>query len=320
MKTGVNKYEIKLGITAQDGDVVSIGGCFAAFNTSNLTKSVYRFFKTEFTFSASTSSWTQDPADLGVSQTEAKETIANYVDFANYSESSVASLKDIINSYSDQIDSATTVEEVEAKLEEGLERINAVPTILDEYKVSMKEELQSYKSVDAYRAEEKEELNKILNSAFSQIDGCSDKDSVDLVVRDAKRDIDELKTAAQRDAEDLADAKRTAKADLESYVGLLDMNRYSDESANQIQSLALKARNDIDKATSIAEVNSILSAFKEAIKGVKTNDGSTFNGETYVKASKKGCGGSVIAASSLISLVSLFGLVLIERKKKAIKA
>lgn len=320
VKTGTNKYEVKLGITAQDGDVVSIGGCFAAFNTSNLTKSVYRFFKTEFTYSASTSSWTQDPADLGVSQTEAIETIASYADLSKYSDESIAAINSIVETYSAQIKSATTVEEVEVKLEEGLERINAVPTVLDEYKASMKEELQSYKSVDAYRAEEKEELNKILNSAFLQIDGCSDKDSVDLVVRDAKRDIDELKTAAQRDAEDLADAKRTAKADLESYVGLLDMNRYSDESANQIQSLALKARNDIDKATSIAEVNSILSAFKEAIKGVKTNDGSTFNGETYVKASKKGCGGSVIAASSLISLVSLFGLVLIERKKKAIKA
>ena len=323
-KEGTNKYNIVFNYEAlEDGDTIYIGGCFASFDSSNAIKSVYRLFETVFTYHASSNSWEQDQADLDVAKVEAKETIESYLDLANYSDSSAETIQEIIDSYTAQIEAASSNEEVEALLEEALGQLNAIPTILTEYKEAAKLELQNYKSKDLFREEEQAELANILKEAFTQIDNCSDKNAVDLVVREAKQSIDALKTSAERDAEDLVDAKRVAKADLESYVGLLDMDRYSDENINLIQNLALEARNNIDNATSIDEVNNILNNFKEAIKNVKTKDGSKFDGESYISPSSINNNAwliPVIAGSSLVVIGAIVAVIIILKKKKAVKA
>ena len=80
-------------------------------------------------------------------------------------------------------------EEVEALLSSAIVAINAIPTALGEYKAAKKAELAQYKPASLYRDEEKAELNSILNSAYSSIDACGDKDSVDYVVINAKNYI-----------------------------------------------------------------------------------------------------------------------------------
>ena len=128
-----------------------------------------------------------------------------------------------------------------------------------------------------------------------------------------------VKTAEERDLEDLEAEKRVARTEVEMYVGLLQLNRYSDENIALIRDLAFTARNDIENASNSDEIQNILATFKEAIKEVKTNDGSTFNGETYVEPKNNqgssGCGGNVIATSVILSTLSLIGLVIILRKK-----
>ena len=188
------------------------------------------------------------------------------------------------------INDATTVEQVYAILNQALEQLDAIPTILDAYKSNAKQELNSYKSPELFRPEEVAELNSILSNAFARIDACNDTDSIDLIVIETKQAIDRLKTAAEYEAEELEAEKRVARAEVEVYVGLLEFERYSDENAAVIQQLALKARNDINAATSKEEIRQIVETFKQNIKDVKTKDGSIFDGEKYIEKEQKGNG------------------------------
>ena len=300
----------------KDGDVLSIGGLFAAMST-DLTKSAYKLFGTVLTFDADTNSWSQEtPTDPEVIRYEAEQTIRNYVDLSNYSETGAEEVEALMDRYVELVYQAE-VNEIPSVIDSALQAIDTVPTILDEYKAAAKEDLEHYRSPSDYRAEEQAELNSVLEAAYAAIDKCEDKDSVDLVVLEAKASIDDIKTAEERDAEDLAEAKKAAKLDVDSFISRVEPKRYTEENVTMITNLYYAALDDIDAATSIDEVNSIVSTFKEAVKGVKTKDGSTFDGEKYISKKKSGCGGS-IETVSMLSFVALFGAaaLLIVKKLK----
>lgn len=317
-KTGQNRYAISVGdYKYQDGDRIDIGGYFGAFISSTEVKSIYRLFDTTFIYHEETNSWEQvEPTDIDVIKYEAQETIKHYVNLDNYSEESAQEISDLIDLYVDKVDKATTAEEVASILKEALAKIDEVNTLLDDYKETAKEELNSYVSPDDYRQEERNELTRILRDAFSGIDNSSDNDSIDLIVLQTKSLIDELKTAEERDAEDLADAKKRAKNEIESYSALLEMNRYSDENAGLLTDMTYAAFDDVENAKTIDEVNRIVSTYKESVKNVQTADGSTFDGEKYNEpSSRKSCGGS-IETVSMLSFVALFGAALLITIKK----
>ena len=72
----------------------------------------------------------------------------------------------------------------------------------------------------------------------------------------------------------------------------------------------MKARNDVDNATTIEEVQNIVSTFKEDIKNVSTKDGSTFDGSKYIEKPKGGggCHASIEGNSSIIFIAAILGL------------
>ena len=316
VKSSGNKYSVLIAYPVSDGDVVHIGGLFSYEKTGSSFKNIVRLFDIDFTYHAGSDNWTQSAPSLEVAKIEAKETLSSYANLDDYTEANQALIAGIVETYSSRIDNATSVEQVYSILEEALAEIDAISTILDDYKKAAKAELTAYKSPELFRQNEVNELNRILTQAFASIDNCNDTLSVDVIVANAKTQIDGLKTAAQYDAEELASFKRAAKAEIEAYVGLLELNRYSDENTALISQLAMKARSDVDNATSQEEVQRIVDTFKQAIKEVKTNDGSTFDGEKYIeKGAKKGCGGSLIASSLIISVIALCGMALLLKKK-----
>ena len=302
-----------------DGDVVGIKGVYCSHNAARGIKTTYQLFKAEFVYHAATNSWTQNPYDLQTAIDQAKDMLARYVRLDDYSETSQASINEIISNYQTLIDGASDADEVYAKYNEALDQIDLIPTLLRDYQNAAKEILIAYASAHEYREDEQMELNYILNDAYQRIYGSDDYDDIDGIVANAKADIDTLKTAEERDLEDLEAEKRVARTEVEMYVGLLQMNRYSDENIALIRSLAFAARNDIENASSSEQIQSILQTFIEAIKEVKTNDGSTFNGETYIEPrgqqDNSGCGGSIVATSLILSTLSLAGLLIILRKK-----
>ena len=319
-KTPSNKFIVNFDYQSlRDGDVITISGLFSLFRTTTNSKEVYRLMTSTFIYHASTESWEQEAPSLDVAKLEAKETLDNYVNMADYSNDNQTEISAIIDEYKGKIDLATTNQEVDTLLDEATTKIDAIGTLLDEYKSAAKEELNSYKSPADYRKEEKDELNSILADAFNRINNSGDKASVDLIVSETKDRLDELKTAREYDVEELASAKKAAKAEIESYVGLLESNRYSEENVTRIQSLALEARSAVNSATSQEQIDQIVANFKQSIKDIPTNDGSTFNGEGYTEPStggKKKCGGNILATSVILSAISLVGIALVLLKKK----
>ncbi len=281
-KISANKYRIEFDSSElADGAVVHIGGYYSYLD-SELVKSGYRFFDAEFIYHASTDSWTQSvPTDRETLIYEAKETLMNYANLDDYSAENQQRITEIVNQYLVAIEEAET-EQIQSVLREALALIDAIPTIFDEYKSAAKAELASYRSADLYRDEEKAELASILETANAQIDAASDKATVDAIVANAKAAIDELKTAEQRDAEDLAAKKKSGKSEINALSSLLEMDRYSDENQTALSNLTYKAIEDIDKATSEAEIDSIVAKYKADIMAVETKDGSTFDGSKYV--------------------------------------
>lgn len=305
----VDNYEFN------NGDTITIGGLFGAFASTELVKSVYKLFNTTFTYNAVDDSWSQEaPTDPTVIIYEAKETIKNYLDKANYSSEHVIEIDSIIDSYLALVDDAD-ISEIPSVVENALKALDDIPTLFDEYKENAKQELREYRLPAIYRDEEKAELDKILNEAFAKIDNCSDEDSVDLVVIETKAEIDELKTAEQRDAEDLLEAKKAARLEIDEFLSRVQVKRYSDENVVVLTNLYYSALDDIDAATSIEEVNAIVAGYKEAVKNVKTKDGSTFDGEKYIEKKSSGCGGS-IETVSMLSFVAIFGAAVLLVIKK----
>ena len=299
-----------------NGSVVKLKGVFCSHNTGKALKTAYRLFEASFIYQNGV--WSQIQPSLVDAIRDAKEMLNSYVSETNYSEASWLSIQNIINTYVTQLDNASTVDNVKTLLASALGLIDEVSTLLQDYQVEAKALLQAYSELHEYREDEQNELAAILAEAYSNINDAEDFDEVDQIVNNAKEDIDSLKTAEERDLEDLEADKRVAKTEVEVYTGLLQMNRYSDENIALIRSLAFTARENIDSANSVEEIETIVSTFKEAIKNVKTNDGSVFNGETYIEpnsGSSNGCGGNIVTTSILLSILSLLGLLVILGKK-----
>lgn len=313
-----NQYLITTaGLNIADGDTITVDGCFAYFNEGTRVKTAVKLSETTFTYHASTNSWTQTEQSLVDAQADAKDYLDSYVVMEAYSEANQTVLQGILESYKNQIDDATTIAAIDQLVDAAIAAIDAVPTILGEYKNAAKNALNSYKSPSIYRENEQNQLAKLLSDACQRIDACGDKDAVDYIVLTTKQAIDQLKTADEYYAEELQSKQRSAKAEIESFIGKVELNRYSEDNAALIQQLALKARKDVDAATTLEEVDRIVSEFKQAVINVATADGSVFDGEKYNKK-KKGCGGEVVTtaiAVPVISAVALAILLVIKRKE-----
>ncbi len=325
-KLADKEYSISLsGLTLENGDTIKLHGCFAYYDTDSNVKSVYKLSDTVFTYNSATNSWSQSAPTLPEAKEEAIAYLTDYVTLSDYSATNQTQIQGIINNYTTSINNATSNQEVESLLSAAVVEINAIPTILSEYKNNAKSELSTYKSASLYRDSEKAELTSILNSANTKIDACTDTASIDAIVTSTKQEIDALKTAAQYEAEELASEKKLAKTEIETFIGLVELDRYDEENVNKIQQLALQARSDADKATSIEEIRNLVAKFKEDIKKVTTKDGSIFNGETYVEAGKKNksnkgliIGLSVGAGVLVLAGAGLLTFFIIKKKKHAV--
>lgn len=321
-KVSDTRYRIEFNSNdlVQDGTTIHIGDYFSYLD-GELVKHLYRFFGTEFVYHQATDSWSQTtPTDKETVAEEAKETLNNYVNKADYSTENQQKITAIINEYSALIDAAG-VNEIPGILEEALGKLDVIPTILAEAKKAAKDELANYPSGVTYRAEEQAEREQILVDANSRIDAATDQAAINDIVTSAKASIDALKTSEERDAEDLAATKKTGKTTIESLSSKLDMDRYSSENQDKLTDLTHQALAEIEKATSQEEVNSIIARYKESIKAIETNDGSVFDGENYVTKKKSNKTTIIIIVASvggalLIGGGVAAGILLLKKKRR----
>ena len=204
-------------------------------------------------------------------------------------------------------------------VEEAINNIDAINTLLDDYKDIAINDLEHYRSPSDYRSEEQAELRQILADAYVAIRDCKDYESVDNAFNDAKDKIDLLKTKQQRDAEDLIEAKKAAYNEVNEFSGYIQLNRYSEENANELIRLTHAVVDiDIKNATTIEEVNNAVNTYKNAVKNIQTKDGTVFDGQSYITPSTGGCGGSIETVSmlSFVALLAAALLIIIKRLKE----
>ena len=122
-------------------------------------------------------------------------------------------------------------------------------------------------------------------------------------------------------AAELAKAKTDAKDELDDAYAALDLSKYSEENKAALLSAVTAGKAAIDAATDKAGVASALSSAKAALNAVPQMEPVNPNPTPEDKPEegffkKPGCGGSVIAASALVSALAVAGAALIATKKK----
>ena len=150
--------------------------------------------------------------------------------------------------------------------------IKAMPEILANAKTTAKAALESYKDASNYRDAQKTELATAVTNGKTAIDNATDLAGVEAALANAKTAVDAIKTDAELTAEEtaqaLANAKTTAKAELESYK---DANNYRDAQKTELATAVANGKTAIDNATDLAGVEAALANAKATVDAIKTD-------------------------------------------------
>ena len=273
-----------------------------------------------------------ETAILTFEKLKAKDELENYKDPSEYRTAEQSQLATIVSEGKAAIETATDVDGVKAALANAKSQADALKTdtqyiedeaALQSAKTSAKAELEGYKNAADYRETEATQLATIVSNGKAAIEAATDVDGVASALADAKALADALKTKAEYEAEEAANAlvqaKASAKAELEGYKNPSD---YRPAEQTELATIVLNGKSAIDSATTVQGVESALSGAKALADALKTKaeyEADEVQPEPEQEESapaKKGCGGSVLAASALISCLSLAGFGLLLSKKR----
>ena len=143
-------------------------------------------------------------------------------------------------------------------------------------------------------------------------------------------DYSEIKTVTINVSEDpLVVAKQEAIEELNNYYNALDLTKYDDNGRAALEEAKTQGLANINAATTVEEVAAALQEAKSALDAVPEAGSEPTSSESEPTSSEsetpeekpanKGCGGSVIAASVIVSSLTLAGaalLILRRRKEK----
>lgn len=231
---------------------------------------------------------------------------------SDYYASDWAALLALVEEGKATIDGAQDSEAVELALADAKASLDEVLTkaetdaIIDSARNDAKAELDAYKNQADYKDAEWTAIQAIITDAKAEIDASQALADIASIVDGAKAEIDEVKTAVQVDAEALATAKESAKAEVRSYYNALDFNSYSDESNASISAYLTATNTAIENATTVAEVEKAVADFKanvEAVEKISSNKGES-----------GGCSGSIGGVALFPMLALAFGMII--RKKR----
>ena len=295
---------VDMGVSISDGDELVINGCFTTY-TSDGGKVGYIIKESVYVFHSG-SGW-EYVATLDSVKEDAIFELIGYVDLSNYTEENEDKITEIVNKAIEDINACQTIEEVNELLSSVKAEIDAIQTIIDAYRLHAVEAIDAYKleDYDLYREEQVQEIIAIKAAAKLQIMNVDTESEIDAIVAQLKLDVDAVPTDAELYEEELASAKDDAKKELRSFYSKIDLDSYSEDIINQINSIITEAMENIDNSISIDSLEDIVNNAKNAI-----------NELIAPKNDKKGCGGSIIVTSGIVTLISMFGIGMGLLKRK----
>ncbi len=294
-----------------ENDEIVLSGVFARYDSDQSKKLLFSIMDTTFIYHSNGYEYFATLEEIKV---DAIFELQNYSNPALYDDAGKAQLDAALASGIAAINAATSAEEVADALANAKQAIDAIVTILQAYKNDAIKEIKNYKNSELsnYRDAQKEEIASIKEQTIADIRVSKSTDEVDLIVLRAKQAINLVKTDAQLLEEELVECKLDAKREIQNFYGELDLDAYTDENVEQINSLTTRALADVETATSKEQVRSIVDTYKNAVAAIEKIRG----GSNQEKEDKKGCGGSIIGATAVLTSVSVLGLTLILLKKK----
>ena len=149
-----------------------------------------------------------------------------------------------------------------------LEPFAPVGIDLDTVKKNAIKELENYLDKENYRKNEQKEIDKIIDAAKEKIDNATTIEEINKIKEDTKQELDKVKTDKELTQEELEKAKEEAKNELENY---LDKENYRENEQKEIDKIIDAAKEKIDNATTIEEINKIKEDTKQELDKVKTD-------------------------------------------------
>ena len=249
-------------------------------------------------------------------QSEAKAELAAYKNASDYREAEVAALQEILTNANTAIDGCVSVQDINNAVTAAKEAMDALKTgaqwTADEAVVSAaKAELAGYKAESDYKAEQWAEIQAIITEANADIDeAIGDETAISAIVAAAKTEIDAVKTGATVDAEALVVAKESANAEIQSYYNSIDRSLYSEEGKTQINGFVKAAKDAVEAATTVAEVDAAIATLKTSVEGVEKVSSGTQDTTSF------GCGASVSGIAAGMTMLMAAGVALLGKKKE----
>ena len=216
--------------------------------------------------------------ELAEAKRLAKIRIGAYLDLTKYREEDIETINGIIAAGEETIDAAENIDGLNAVLAEILADLDGVPTSeerdaqeFEELKETSKDEIRNYKSPDDYREAEQALLAQAVQDGIDAVDAARTVNAVNRAVRNAKKAIDEIKTAQQYLDEELAEIKSSAKEEIAAYVGAIDRSLYRQGEIDRMDEIREECEQAIDDALTEEEIASAVADAKDALDALKTD-------------------------------------------------
>lgn len=223
-----------------------------------------------------------DPAILEGQKTAAITEVENYKNKDDYRDTEKTQLETLIANTKNAINQATSKTAIDGAVTQFKASADALKTNAQyeaeefaAYKTAKISEVENYKDKNDYRDEEKAQLEGLINAAKTAINDATSREVIDGVVTTFKTNADALKTNAQHEAEEaqtLADAIVAAGSEIENYVNPVN---YRKAQETQVLDLIDEYYAKVQAATSIDNVNAIVTEFKGLIDAIPVDTGFT---------------------------------------------
>ena len=225
--------------------------------------------------------------DLKKAKEDAIKELENYVNKDDYREEEQNKIDEIIDNAKNKINSSIGIDDINKIKEEVKKQLDDLKTDdeyrfeeLDKAKKDAITELENYVDKDDYREKEQKEINEIIDRAKEDINEATKIEDINSIKEEAEKEIDNLKTDKEL-TEELEKTKKDAISELENYV---DKDDYREKEQEEIDKIIEKAKEEINNANEIDEVNSIKEKAEEELDKLKTD--KEYRSEELEKAKK----------------------------------
>ena len=138
---------------------------------------------------------------------------------------------------------------------------------LANFKALSKAEINAKYDINEYRELEQSAIADLVAIANTDIDNANNKVEVQAAVESFATALKSVPTDKQLAAQELKDAKSSAKAELDA----IDLSAYRDAERAQVQELITNGKIAIDQCESIVDVQTLLNKIKTVIGSIKTD-------------------------------------------------